>query len=68
MRIMKSINKVIKTLIMADLTFLSAFGFLGPIFAVFVVKQIAGGSLQVVGFAATIYWLIKSILQLPIGH
>lgn len=65
---MKSINKVIKTLILADLIFLSAFGFLGPIFAVFVIKQIAGGSLQVVGFAAAIYWLIKSILQLPIGH
>jgi len=62
-----SINKIIRTLISADLIFLSAFGLITPIFAVFITEQIEGGDVRVVGFAAAIYWILKSILQIPIG-
>lgn len=62
-----SINKIIRTLIGADLIFLSAFGLITPIFAVFITEQIKGGDVKVVGFAAAIYWILKSILQIPIG-
>lgn len=63
-----SINKIIKTLIGADLIFLSAFGLITPIFAVFITEQIEGGDVKVVGFAAAVYWILKSILQIPIGR
>jgi len=63
-----SVNKVIRTLIGADLIFLSAFGLITPIFAVFITEQIQGGNIEVVGFAAAIYWIIKSLLQIPIGN
>lgn len=62
-----SINRVIKTLIKSDVIFLSAFGLITPIFAVFVTDQIQGGDVKVVGFAAAIYWILKSILQIPIS-
>ena len=62
-----SINKIIKILIGADFVFLSALGLITPIFAVFVTGQIEGGDVKVVGFAAAIYWILKSILQVPIG-
>jgi len=62
-----SLNKVVKTLIQADLVFLSAFGLIAPIFAVFIIEQINGGNVKVVGFAAAIYWILKAILQIPIG-
>ena len=38
-----------------------------PIFAVFITEQIEGGDVKVVGFAAAVYWILKSILQIPIG-
>ncbi|MFZ5559687.1 MAG: MFS transporter [Patescibacteria group bacterium] len=63
-----SINKIVRTLISADLIFLSAFGLITPIFAVFITEQIKGGNIEVVGFAAAVYWIIKSLLQIPIGN
>jgi len=62
------INKVIRTLIQADLVFLAAFGLISPIFAVFITDQIKGGNVEVVGFSAAVYWIIKSILQIPISE
>ncbi|PJE57516.1 MAG: hypothetical protein COU82_01495 [Candidatus Portnoybacteria bacterium CG10_big_fil_rev_8_21_14_0_10_38_18] len=63
-----SINKIIRILISTDFIFLSALGLIAPIFAVFVTGQIKGGNVEVVGFAAAIYWIFKSILQVPIGN
>lgn len=62
------INKIVKTLIGADLVFLSALGFVTPVFAIFIINQIKGGSAEVIGFAAAIYWITKSILEIPIGR
>lgn len=62
------INKVVKTMIQADLIFVSAFGFITPIFAVFITEQIKDGNVKVVGFAAAIYWILKSLLQVPMGR
>jgi len=62
-----SINKIVRILIRPDFIFLSALGLITPIFAVFITGQIKGGNVEVVGFAAAIYWILKSILQVPIG-
>ncbi len=66
----KSINKVVKNIIYWDLFFNSAWGLLTPIFAVFLIENITHDSsqaAQVAGFAALIYWVLKSLLQIPIG-
>lgn len=62
------INKVVRILIQTDLIFFSAFGLIIPIFAIFITQQIKGGDVKVVGFAAATYWILKSILQIPIGR
>jgi len=61
------VNRVIRYLILSDLIFWSGWGLLSPIFAVFVVKNIEGGNLSVVGLASGIYWILKSLLRIPIG-
>ena len=38
----------------------SGFSIFGPVFAVFVTKQISGGSLEVIGFATAIFQIFKS--------
>ena len=63
----KSISKIIKILILADLIFWSGWGLISPIFAVFVVEKIQGGTVAVIGIATAIYWILKSILRIPIG-
>lgn len=62
------INHVIRTLVMSDLFINAGFSVFGPVFAVFVTKQIAGGSLEVIGFAAAIFQIFKSGLQIPIAR
>jgi len=57
------INKVIKTLILSDFFLQSGWGLIGPIFAVFIIKNIHGGSLAMIGFVAATYWIVKSIFQ-----
>ena len=68
---LKSINKVIKVLIASDVALLTGFGFITPIFAIFVAQRITVGdtaeAARVAGFAMAIYWGVKSLLQIPLG-
>jgi len=65
---MFNINKIIKILITSDFLLQSGWGLIGPIFAIFLTRQIQGGNLQMVGFVAAIYWVTKSIIQPFIAH
>ncbi len=60
---MFKINKVIKILISSDFLLQSGWGLIGPIFAIFLTKQIQGGDLQTVGTVVAVYWMAKSIVQ-----
>ena len=55
-------------MIMADLIMYSGWGLINPILAVFIVNSIKGGDLRVAGTAIGIYWLVKSIVQIPLAH
>ncbi|MGB9743463.1 MAG: MFS transporter [Minisyncoccales bacterium] len=57
------LNQVIRILISSDFLLQSGWGLIGPIFAIFLTKQIQGANLVSIGFVATIYWLSKSIVQ-----
>jgi MFS family permease len=61
------LNPVISVIITTDFLLTAAASVLSPIFALFVVGEIPGGSARVVGFALAIYWIVKSTLQLPIA-
>ena len=53
---------------MGDIMFFSAYGLIGPIFAVFVTNQVAGATIATAGFAATINLLVRALLQMPIAR
>jgi hypothetical protein len=66
-----TMNPIVKSLIISDFLLNSAWGFLSPIFALFLAQNISGGDVKqaakVAGFAALFYWITKSALQLPIA-
>ncbi|MFH1129116.1 MAG: MFS transporter [Patescibacteria group bacterium] len=62
-----SINKIVFFLIKADFFFFSALGLVAPIFAVFLTEKLKDGSIEVAGFAVAIYWITKSIFEIPIA-
>jgi len=57
------ISRVIKTLIVSDFILQAGWGLIGPIFAIFITRNIHGGNLAMVGFIAATYWIAKSIFQ-----
>lgn len=65
--VLRDMNPVIKVLTISDFLIISGFGLITPVFAVFVTDTITGGTLAVVGIAAAIYLLARSIGQIPVG-
>jgi len=61
------INKIIRVLIISDIFFNAGWGLIGPIFAIYLLNNIEGGSAQVAGFSTAVYWIVKSILQVPLA-
>lgn len=62
------INQVILVIVISEFILTTAFAFLAPFFSIFVTQQIIGGTVAVMGFAITIYWVTKSTLQLFVAH
>jgi len=64
---MIKINKLVQLFILSDLLLLTGWGFVEPIFAVFILSQIKGATLLTVGWAVAIYLIAKSTIQIPIA-
>jgi MFS family permease len=69
---MGSINKFIKILITSDFFLNYGLGLLGPIFSIFIIKNVTAGDMteaaKVAGIATLLYWVPKSIIQIPVGR
>jgi len=60
-------NKIVKILIVSDVFIYSAWGLIMPVIAVFIIGPPIGGDASVAGTAVGIYWVVKSLLQVPVG-
>jgi len=72
MRIKVNINvkvgRVVKFFVISDFFLLAGWGLIDPVFSVFIIQRVVGGTLTVIGIAAAIYWIIRSIAQIPIAN
>jgi DHA1 family quinolone resistance protein-like MFS transporter len=59
------VNNLIKILTFSDVIILSGWGLTNPLFAVYVTQQIRNGNLETIGLATAVYWIVRSVLQLP---
>ena len=64
---LKSVNPIIRILIISDFFVLSAFGLFGPIFAIFINNNIAGGTIEVIGIAEALFLVSKGAFQIPVA-
>ncbi len=62
------VGRVVKYLVLSDLFLLFGWGFIEPVLSVFIVERIAGATLVTVGIATALYWILKSVLQLPVAN
>lgn len=61
------LNRIVKYLIASDLVFYTGWGLISPIFAIFILQNIAGGNALVVGFATAVNLISRSLLRVPFG-
>jgi MFS family permease len=59
-----SVNKIIRSLIISDFFLFFSVGLLAPIFAVFILHNIAN-KIEVIGYAVSLYWLTRVITVIP---
>lgn len=62
------VGRLVKYFILVDLALLAGWGLIEPIFSVFIVEKIAQATLVTVGISAAMYWIPKSLLQLPLAN
>ncbi len=55
-------------LVLSDFVIYFALGLLGPIFAVFILQNIVGSSVQVIGIAIAMYWISRTIVAMPLAR
>jgi MFS family permease len=64
---LKSINPVVKFLILSDVLVVGATAMLAPLFALFIEDFIIGGNAMVVSISMGIFLISRSLLQIPIA-
>lgn len=62
------VNRVIQALLFFLFVSNISASFLDPIYAVFVIKSVAGATLTTVGFAMAIFAITKSVFQVPLAR
>lgn len=60
-------NKKLWLLILSDVLILSSFGLIAPIFSIFIMGHIDGGSLVTAGLATSVFLIVKCVVQLPLS-
>lgn len=64
---MNRINRVVRYFIISDLFFVGGWGLINPVLAIFIIDEIGGATVTTVGLAAAVYWILKAVIQMPIG-
>ncbi len=62
------VSNIVRFFIMTDVVLLAGWGLVAPVFAVFILEQIADSTLVTIGISSAIFWLVKSFLQIPIAN
>lgn len=60
-------GRIVRYFILADLALLAGWGLIEPVFAVFILDRVQGATVITLGISAAIYWLVKSVIQIPIA-
>jgi MFS family permease len=61
------INQVVRTLVLADFFVNAGFSVFAPVIAIFITRQIAGGTIEAIGFGAAIVQLCKIAVEIPLS-
>jgi len=62
------VNRVVKYFVAADLMLFAGWGFIAPIFAIFIIDEIRGATLVSVGITSGVFWLSRAVVMPPVAN
>lgn len=62
------LNRVVRYLTLSEIILQGSWGLLDPFIAIFITSELTNGSVEAAGFAATIYLVLRGVLQLPVAR
>lgn len=62
------LNKFIRQLLYYDFVIQFSFGLMAPLLGVFVLNNISGADLEVVGTAVSVYWIARVLFSVPLSR
>ncbi|MDD5099257.1 MAG: MFS transporter, partial [Candidatus Colwellbacteria bacterium] len=60
-------NKVVRNFIICDLALFGGWGLVSPLMSIFIIERVNGATLVTVGAVATVYWVVRSLVEMPIA-
>ncbi|HYD03057.1 MAG TPA: hypothetical protein VEC16_02045, partial [Alphaproteobacteria bacterium] len=61
-------NKTLYLLWFSDVVLLTGFGLVSPILAIFISRDIIGGSIMAAGVASALFLTVKAAIQIPFSR
>ena len=62
------IGRLVRFFVLSDLILIAGWGLVEPIFSIFILDHVRGATLVTIGTSAAIYWILRSIIQLPLAR
>jgi MFS family permease len=62
------VNEISRSLVLMAFFVFSGVGLMSPFFSVFVTEQIKGGSLEIAGFASSVFSIAYALFLIPVGY
>ena len=62
------IGRLVRFFVLSDLILIAGWGLVEPIFPIFILDHVRGATLVTIGTSAAIYWILRSIIQLPLAR
>lgn len=64
---LREISPIVRILTLSDIFIIGGASLMSPIFAIFIVENVKGGNIEIVGLAQMIFLATSSFLQIPIA-
>jgi hypothetical protein len=67
MKLLKSVNSSVKSYVIADGFYYAGYSVIGAFLSILITTKIAGGRIDIIGYAISYYMLVRAITEIPLS-
>ena len=62
------VGRIVQFFVLSDLILIAGWALVEPVFSIFIKENVRGATLITIGASAAIYWILRSLIQLPLAR